>query len=318
MKKAFLITGAVLVLLGLALFLGACASAGFDFSRFEAESEINTYTLDEEFRNIDVRVDAADVTFAPADGGGFRVVAEEREGVRLSIAAEDGTLKLVLKDERPWNERITVFSGSLSLTVYLPSEKYEALRIESVTGDVTVGAPFAFASAEVSASTGDVSWGASVDGSLAICTGTGKVRIENAEAGVISLSVSTGSVSLDSVTIEGALSISVGTGKTELAGVTCRSFASSGATGKITLKKVLVREAASIERSTGDVAFEDSDAGSLSVKTTTGSVAGTLSSEKIFSVKTTTGSVSVPDTTAGGRCEITTTTGSVRLSLTGR
>lgn len=318
MKKAFLIIGAVLVLLGLALFLGALFSVGFDFSRFEAASEVNTYTLEEEFRNIDVRVDAADVTFAPSDGGGFRVVSEEREGVRLSIAAEDGTLKLALRDERPWTERITVFSNSLSLTVYLPSDRYEALRIESVTGDVAVGAPFVFGSADVSASTGDVAWGASVEGSLAIRTGTGKIRMQNAAAGGISLSVSTGSVLLDSVTCEDALSISVGTGKTELSGVTCRSFVSSGATGKITLKKVLVSENALIERSTGDVLFEDSDAGSLSVKTTTGSVSGTLASGKIFSVKTTTGSVSVPDTAEGGRCEITTTTGSVRLSLTGR
>ena len=51
------------------------------------------------------------------------------------------------------------------------------------------------------------------------------------------------------------------------------------------------------------------------VNTSTGDVNGTLLSEKIFITDTSTGRVSVPKTTSGGKCEITTSTGDINIGI---
>jgi len=59
------------------------------------------------------------------------------------------------------------------------------------------------------------------------------------------------------------------------------------------------------------------DAESILIKTSTSDVTGTLRSEKVFLVKTSTGKVDVPESGSGGKCEITTSTGDIRIELAG-
>ena len=49
--------------------------------------------------------------------------------------------------------------------------------------------------------------------------------------------------------------------------------------------------------------------------TDTGDVKGSLLSEKIFIPTTDTGDVDVPKTVTGGRCEITTDTGDIKITV---
>ena len=51
------------------------------------------------------------------------------------------------------------------------------------------------------------------------------------------------------------------------------------------------------------------------MKTDTGKVVGSLLSEKVFIAETSTGKVSVPKTTTGGKCEITTSTGDIKIEV---
>jgi DUF4097 and DUF4098 domain-containing protein YvlB len=81
------------------------------------------------------------------------------------------------------------------------------------------------------------------------------------------------------------------------------------------MKNLTAKEKLSIERSTGDVIFEGCDAGEIYVKTDTGDVKGTLLSEKVFLTDTDTGKISVPKTITGGRCEVSTDTGDIELSI---
>jgi len=63
------------------------------------------------------------------------------------------------------------------------------------------------------------------------------------------------------------------------------------------------------------VVFEGCDAGEIYVDTDTGDVSGTLLSDKVFIVKTDTGKIDVPNSISGGRCEIETDTGDVKISI---
>ena len=57
------------------------------------------------------------------------------------------------------------------------------------------------------------------------------------------------------------------------------------------------------------------DAEEIYVTTGTGSVHGTLLTNKIFQVRASTGKIDVPESWEGGKCKITTTTGSVKISI---
>ena len=78
---------------------------------------------------------------------------------------------------------------------------------------------------------------------------------------------------------------------------------------------VIALESFSVKRSTGDVKFNSCDAAEIYVKTDTGDVNGTLLSDKVFITETGTGSINVPNSIVGGRCEITTDTGDIKIDV---
>ena len=81
------------------------------------------------------------------------------------------------------------------------------------------------------------------------------------------------------------------------------------------MKNVNASGVFSITRSTGDVEFDACDASEIYVKTDTGDVTGTLLSDKIFFAESDTGKVSVPKSVTGGRCEISTDTGRIDITV---
>ena len=111
------------------------------------------------------------------------------------------------------------------------------------------------------------------------------------------------------------IDVSVSTGSIDLTGVSCKALATKGSTGDICLDNVIADESINIKRSTGNVKFVKCDAEEIFVKVSTGDVTGSLLSDKVFSTKTSTGRVSVPNTTTGGVCEITTNTGDINIEI---
>ena len=97
--------------------------------------------------------------------------------------------------------------------------------------------------------------------------------------------------------------------------VTCGSLRSEGSTGDMIMQNVIVGGSMRIERSTGDIKMTACDAAEIEIETDTGSVTGTLLTEKVFIASSDTGRVSVPETVTGGRCKITTDTGSIKIEI---
>ena len=65
----------------------------------------------------------------------------------------------------------------------------------------------------------------------------------------------------------------------------------------------------------GSVTFESSDAEEIFVETDTGNVTGNLLTDKVFITHTDAGRIDVPKTVTGGKCEISTDTGDVKLDI---
>ena len=70
-----------------------------------------------------------------------------------------------------------------------------------------------------------------------------------------------------------------------------------------------------IDTDTGDVKLDACDANSIDIETDTGDVMGSLLTPKIFDTDTNTGRVSVPQSSEGGLCKITTSTGDIEISV---
>jgi len=195
MNKKWRMAAVILLAAGAILFAGAFAASGYDFSVLDLNSyETNTYVVEEPFENVEISLTTEDLTVLPADDGVCRVVFEEWEGERHTVAVENGALKIAAEGKGSLEIHWSFSLRSPSVTVYLPAEEYGLWRIESSTGNVSIPGGFSLQSLSVTTSTGNVSCGASVSGALAVKTSTGKVAFNGADAGEITVATSTGDV----------------------------------------------------------------------------------------------------------------------------
>lgn len=317
--KVWLIIAASLVLIGCILFAGVMTTLQWDFMELATvKYETNTYEISEAFDGISMNTDTADIAFMFSDDRNCRVECHEEGNAKHSVTVEDGTLTVELIDERSVYDFIGYIGlnfGSPKITVYLPKSEYTNLLINGDTSDIEIPNDFTFKDVDISLSTGDIDFCASASEKIKIKTSTGDICAENISVGSLDLTVSTGKVTVSDVNCEGNITVGVSTGKTYLTDIVCKSVMSSGNTGDIYLNNVIATETFSIERSTGDVRFDGCDATEIYVKTDTGDVTGSLLTDKVFITQTDTGDVDVPKTTTGGRCEISTDTGNIKITI---
>lgn len=314
--KIWVVVAIALILIGVMTIESVMTVVHWDFSKLSTDQYVtNEHVIDEDYSNISILTDTADVVLVPAKDGKTTVVCDAQENVKHTVAVKDGTLTIELIDVRKWYEYVGINFSSPRVTVYLPAVEYGALSVQLSTGDVIVPGDFQFESVDIAASTGDVKNAASATEFMKIRTSTGDIRVENASAAALDLSASTGCITVSRVSCEQNMSLGVSSGDAYLSDVICRNFTSRGNTGDISMERVIVEGKISIERTSGDVELDDCDAAELWLKTSTGDVEGTLLSEKIFTVHTGTGDVEVPRSTGGGACEVTTSTGDIDFEI---
>lgn len=312
----WIVTAIVLIFVGCILFGGVMLKMKWDFTNLSTEKyETNSYAISDAYTNVHITTDTADVVLIPSESGTASVVCYEQIGLKHTVSVKEGTLYIEQTDTRKWYEYIGINFGSPKIAVYLPGGEYGTLTVKGSTGVVDVPRDFMFADVDIAVSTGAVTNRASAKGSVHIHATTGDIDVADVSAAALDLSVSTGRITVSAVTCEGDMSVRVSTGKSELTDVRCKNLVSSGNTGDFLLKNVMVAETISIARTTGDIIFNACDAIALSVTTDTGDVKGSLLTDKVFVTKTDTGRVRVPATAVGGRCEITTDTGDIEITI---
>ncbi len=252
------------------------------------------HEITEAFEDIRIRADIADVVFLPAEDGNCRVVCYEREGAGYAVSVTGGTLRISAEEEWKWH--IGVAFDSDRITVYLPETEYTLLAVKTQTGDISVPGGFRFADM------------------MDLSVSTGNICVENTTVGALNLTASTGKVTVKNLTCAGNLKIGVSVGKIDLTDVTCKNMESRGSTGDVSLRNVVASEPLSVVRSTGDITFRDCDASEVYAEASTGNIEGNFLTDKTFLAKSDTGSIDVPKTATGGKCELITDTGHIRIT----
>ena len=313
--KTWLIIAVSLIVFGVITFVAIMTGYNWDFTKLSTVTyQTNTHDVTQPFDDIFLQTETADVRFVAAEDNTCKVVCVEQENVRHDVLVADGKLRITIVDKREWHQFVGINFNQEKITVYLPESVYNSLVILTDTGDVHIANSFTFRSINVDTSTGKVNNYAAAD-TIKIKATTGDVRVENVTADTVTLSVSTGKITAKNVTCSGDVKMNVSTGKVTAINVHCTNFLSSGSTGDLSLKNVTATEKFTLQRSTGDILFDGCDAEEIYAKTGTGDVKGTLRSVKKFITKTATGHVNVPNSETGGRCEIITGTGDIRLSV---
>lgn len=250
------------------------------------------------FESIAVEASTGDITCYASASGSIRLSASTGNVTLQGVSAGAASLS-VTTGEIKAND-LTV-SGEMTLTVETGEAKLSNVTCLSLTSN---------------GDTGDLTLdGMLVDKALWIKRSTGDIHMKDVNAGALALSTSTGDVIVSGATCVGDATVGVTTGKVYLTHVVCENVTTSGDTGNILLKDVIATQKLSIERSTGKVKLESVDAAEILIKTDTGDVTGSLLSEKVFIVNTDTGKIEVPNTVTGGRCEITTDTGDIEITI---
>lgn len=329
--KIWLITAALLILLGALLFVGVMAAAGWDLSGLSGTVEQGSIPVGEAFERIVINGDTQDLRILPSEDGVCRVDYALRRGSASAIVS-GGTLTVELQRDTAWYRDFFQF-GDSKVTLLVPMASYEALAVNSSTGDIEIAAGLRFESVEIELSTGDIRVLADAS-AVRVKGSTGNVTLENAEVGSLTVSLSTGDVRLSSVACPGTVDITVSTGRVVVESSALGALSTNGDTGDLTVKDTAISGAVTVERttgdvdlysstaaeitvktSTGDVSFRAADAGEITVTTSTGDVRGTLRTEKIFIPRTSSGKIRVPETLTGGPCRITTSTGDIEITI---
>lgn len=314
--KIWLIIAASLVLTGCMIFGGLMAVINFDFMNLDTSKyETNEHQISDEFKNILIRSNTANIKIVASEDESCSVVCYEQTNLKHSVVVNNGTLEIKVVDERKWYEHIGINFSTPTVTVYIPEGEYGDLDISVSTGDVDIPKKFGFENIDVTATTGRVRCKATAKQDVNITATTGNIYASGVSAASLRFTATTGKIALNGINAEEELSVSVSTGKAIVEGVNCKNFRSDGDTGKLYLGYLKAEEKITVKRSTGDVSFEACDAAEISVRTDTGDVEGTLLSDKVFIVRTDTGDIEVPKTTSGGRCEITTDTGDIKIRI---
>lgn len=297
--KITIVVALLCILSGIVVCCGALAAIGSDFSLLNTmKFETNAYEITDSFANI--RVDAAegDIRLLPTQDGTCKVVCSESDKISHTVTVKDNTLTIIRTDTRKWYERIGIYFGGdreMALTVYVPEQEYENLKLTTVSGGISVPAAFTFTQAELHSTSGDIVFGARSVGTLKAETTSGDIQLSAATADSISVS----SVS----------------GEIEASDITAASLSAASTSGEVELKSVVVTNELSAETVSGEIELEGCDAQTLRLKSVSGNIFGTLLTGKQFTTHTTSGNVNVPASTAQGKCDITTTSGNIRIKL---
>ncbi len=314
--KISLISATSLILIGCIIFTGVMSVLKWDFSKLSTTKyETNSYNISDEFKNISIVSDTANITFVTSDNDATVIHCFEDVKQNHLVEVKENTLNIIIKDTRKWYEHIGISFDTSKITVSIPKGEYGNLSIKSSTGHINIPDAFTFDNMDIIQTTGNVTNSASVSNDINIKTTTGDINLNKSSANNINVKVTTGKISLENIDCNGNLSVNCSTGKSILSNLKCNNLLSNGSTGSITLENVIATGKFSIERDTGNILFTKCDAGELFIETDTGDVKGSLLSDKVFFAETDTGKVDLPKTVKGGRCEISTDTGNIIVTV---
>lgn len=297
---------------------------------------LRTYTAESSICGIIANCDyTADFKLLPSENGTCRVECMESEKICYSVTTENNVLHIECADRRTLFSRYKFSKAQRHATVrvYLPQGTYKSLEVETTSGDIAIPAGYAFDTASLQSTSGDIACCAEC-GALSAQAASGDITLKDTSCGTLALGTASGAVTLLNIKNESggsietasgkaqitnykgdALEIGTASGKVSLENAECAALHINTASGGVDLTHTVSADVMEIGTASGSIHFENCDAASLSLDSMSGSVVGTLNTGKAFRAQSRSGKVDVPFDTGTGTCKVSTLSGSIRVKI---
>lgn len=332
--KIFVILGAILLVAGVAVFVGGMTAGGWDFSilntvrytqkSYDAEGAVTSVHI--EYSDASIYVEYSETAERVHIDYPVRLNERDEESAQIEITEEGGTLAVI--EHVDWEKNLFQWSlgNSPAVRIVLPAGQNIALDLYTQNGSVSLNADGeALPSLDLHSNNGSISVsgtltvaedaafqtdngsvnvsGVSAARDLTLRISNGSMRAENISAANMQAKTSSGSMTLKDISATDALTAEAGAGEIELL-------------GDITAKMLTVSTSA------GDIAMHDGmiDAQEIAMTTELGSIeaegsafAGAQSDYTVL-ISTGMGSSNVSASSGGSRkLTLSTGTGDIRI-----
>lgn len=244
--------GALLLIIGAVLSVGAFAWNGFSFDGL-LDGEVyrqETYLPEGEFDRLDVSAVDAEIHIQPAQDGVCRVVCDESEDGQYTVEVQNSVL--TVRSEDDWRAGIGIHMEEPQLMLFLPEKDYAEMKVHSVSGDVNVS-------------------GMRID-ALAMDVTSGEIGLSQLTLGRLDVETVSGDVDMLDSVVTGDVNIRTTSGEIELENADAANFYITSVSGDV--KGILCSgKAFDVHAVSGDVKLPQSaSGGAFKVSTTSGDV----------------------------------------------
>ena len=145
------------------------------------EFETHEYEIKENYKDIKIVTDTADIQFILSEKPNTFIVCEEEKNANHSVMVKENTLRIEVNDNKKWYEDIGINLRAPKITVYLGKSEYGNISLKTDIGNILLDNII-------------------VTGKIAIETDTGNVKFEECDASEVFIETDTGNVTGSFVT----------------------------------------------------------------------------------------------------------------------
>ena len=145
------------------------------------ELETHEYEIKENYKDIKIVTDTADIQFILSEKPNTFIVCEEEKNANHSVMVKENTLRIEVNDNKKWYEDIGINLRAPKITVYLGKSEYGNISLKTDIGNILLDNII-------------------VTGKIAIETDTGNVKFEECDASEVFIETDTGNVTGSFVT----------------------------------------------------------------------------------------------------------------------
>ena len=215
--------------------------------------ETHEYEIKENFKDIKITTDTADIQFIISENVGNRIVCEEEMNAKHAVTVDENTLRIEVVDKKRWYEDIGISLCTPKITVYLGKNEYNNISLKTDTGNILLDNLIAIGKFEAVTDTGNINFKVCEVGEFFIETDTGNVLLDNIiAAGKLVIEVDTGNVNFEACDANDVF-IETDTGNVTGSFLTDKVVFAESDTGNVDVPKLIADEKCEIITDTGDI-----------------------------------------------------------------
>ena len=242
------------IIWGVAIF-ALVLVVGIVLYSFLIASKLKTheYEIKENFKDILITTDTADIQFIISEGPNSFVVCEEEKNANHSVTVKENTLRIEAVNNKKWYEYIGINISTPKITVYLTKSEYGNISLKTNTGNISLNNIIATGKMAIKIDTGNVKLANCDASEFTIETGTGNVLLDDAIAtGKLSIKTNTGNVKFEACDASEVF-IETDTGNVTGSFLTDKVVFAESKTGSIDIPKVIADEKCEVITDTGNI-----------------------------------------------------------------